>query len=102
MTAKHDAITHTHSLIRIRDAILNALTAQQARRAKYDGDDWIAAERQVMLDETNEWRALLGKPPVDVAAIQRVEQWACGHSDYSSKFALYCAEIALDCGPGEP
>lgn len=92
----------TESLIRIRDALLGALTVQQARRKQYDGDDWIAAERKVMLDETNEWRALLGKPPVSVEQIHRVEQWATGHSDYSSKFALYCAELALDCGPGEP
>lgn len=89
-------------LIRIRDAILNALTTQQAKRSQYNLDGWIAAERKVMLDETNEWRGLLGKSPVTAEQIRRVEQWACGHSDYSSKFALYCAELALDCGPGEP
>lgn len=54
------------------------------------------------LDEVNEHRALLGKPPVDAAAIERVERWALGHSDYSSKFALYCAELALDTGPVGP
>lgn len=106
MSNKEDKMTGrdrpAHSLIRIRDAILNTLSAQQAKRDQYDGTEWIAAERKVMLDETNEWRALLGKPPVDIAAIERVERWATGHSDYSSKFALYCAEIALDTGPGAP
>lgn len=42
------------------------------------------------------------KPPLTSAQIERVEQWACGHSDYSSKFALYCAELVLDVGPGMP
>lgn len=88
-------LTDTQQLIRIRDAILNALTVQQAKRKQYYLDGWIAAERRVMLDEVNEHRALLGKPPVDAAAIERVERWALGHSDYSSKFALYCAELAL-------
>lgn len=97
-----DAMTDTRSLIRIRDAILNALSAQQAKRSQYPDTTWIAAERNVMLVATNEWRALLNKPPVTVAQIERVEQWACGHSDYSEKFALYCAELALDCGPGSP
>lgn len=94
--------TDPRSMLRIRDAILNALSIQQAKRGQYDHDGWIAAERKVMLDETNEWRALLGKPPVTEDAVRHVEQWACGHSDYSNKFALYCAELTLGCGPGAP
>lgn len=35
-------------------------------------------------------------PPVGVAEIERVERGTVGHSDYSLKFALYCAELALD------
>ncbi len=49
-----------------------------------------------MLRATTVWRALLGYAAIDAAAIERVETWAVGHSDYSSKFALHCAEIALN------
>lgn len=100
--AVESAMTDARQLIRIRDAILNALTVQQAKRHRYGGTGWIAAERTVMLDEVNEWRALLGKPAVDVAAIERVERMATGHSDYSSKFALYCAELALGVREQQP
>lgn len=92
----------TPRLIDVRDAILAALTRQQSKRDSYDLDGWIAAERQVMLSATNAWREKLGSLPVTESDIRRVEQWACGHSDYSSKFALYCAEIALECGPRAP
>lgn len=92
----------TLRLIDVRDSILAVLTAQQSKRNSYDLEGWIAAERQVMLDATNAWRAKLGAPTVVESDIRRVEQWACGHSDYSSKFALYCAELALGCGPGCP
>jgi hypothetical protein len=91
-----------NQLLRIRDSILATLSAQQEHRHEYDCNGWIAAERRVMHVAVNEWRVQLGRPPIDIAAIQRVEQWACGHSDYSSKFALYCAELVLDAGPGVP
>lgn len=90
------------SLIRIRDAILNALTIQQAKRSQYNGADWIDAERFVMQREVNEWRLQFGLRLVDVAAIKRAERMASGHSDYSSKFALYCAEIAMGVKDPQP
>lgn len=37
-------MTDTRQLIRIRDAILNALTVQQARRKQYDGFGLYCAE----------------------------------------------------------
>ncbi|MFD8609751.1 hypothetical protein [Streptomyces sp. NPDC059631] len=42
----------------------------------------------------NEIRAEHGLPPVPLEEILRVEQQAGGHSDYSLKFAFYCAELA--------
>lgn len=51
-----------HDLLRIRDAILNALTAQQAKRRQYDCDGWIAAERKVMLDEAGTSHAIRSLP----------------------------------------
>lgn len=86
----------------IRDDLLEALSAQQDMRKRYDGTKWIAAERDVMLDAVNAWRGQLGLRPVDLAAIERVERMAVGHSDYSSKFALYCAEIAMGVKEQQP
>lgn len=85
-------------IVELRDDLLRSLSRQQAKRDQYAESRWIEAERAVMHRETNRWRATFGLPPVEVSAIERVERWACGHSDYSSKFALYCAEIA--CGKG--
>jgi hypothetical protein len=89
-------------LIRIRDAILSELGEQQRRRADYPDCAWIDAEIDVMHRAVNRRRSERGLPDLDRATVVRVEQWACGHSDYSSKFALYCAELALDCGPSTP
>ena len=82
----------TARLLEIRDSILTALTVQQARRKRYSLDGWIAAERDVMLTATNEWRIRLNKQPVAEEQICRVERLALGH-DYTRKCALYCAEL---------
>lgn len=65
-------------MIEIRDALLAEL-----------------GEINFMHHAVNHRRSERGLPNVDRDAIVRVEQWACGHSDYSSKFALYCAELVL-------
>lgn len=57
--------------------------------------EWVAYERNVMKAEVNRIRAEAGREPVSLAQIERVEGQAVGHFDYSSKFALYCAELAL-------
>lgn len=82
----------------IRDYLINALSVQQAKRSQYAGTTWIAAERDLMLRETNECRKGLDKSPLAIEQIMRVERMALGHSDYPKKFALYCAELVLDCG----
>jgi hypothetical protein len=85
----------TAPLLEIRDSILTALTAQQARRKGYSLDEWIAAERDVMLTATNAWRIRLNKQPVTEEQIRRVERLALGH-DYTRKCALYCAELVME------
>jgi hypothetical protein len=57
--------------------------------------DWVAYEQNVMLDLVNEERVKRGLSLVTLADVQRVEQFAVGHCDYSHKFSLYCAELAL-------
>lgn len=48
-----------------------------------------------MHQAVNKARADRGLPSVSLAEVARVEQQAFGHSDYTKKFALYCAELAL-------
>lgn len=63
---------------------------------------WALHERQIMCDEVNRLRATRGRPPVTTKDIMKVERCAAGHSDYSSKFSLYCAEIVMGESPNVP
>lgn len=98
-TAEH------RTLIKVRGHLYNALVAAQKERGKR-GDlvdtptgpqcGWMLHERAVMLAEVNRQRVGGGSLPVDDAVLVRAEQQAEGHVDYTAKYALYCAEIALD------
>jgi hypothetical protein len=55
---------------------------------------WAPYERGRMYDAVNTIRAERGLPPVPMEDIDRVDRLAAGHSDYSRKFAFYCAELA--------
>lgn len=76
------------------------LTAETDQRKQRPGLSWIEAERHAMHSAVNAERAARSLAPLDLAAVERVENMACGHSDYAHKFALYCAELAL--GVAEP
>lgn len=54
---------------------------------------FIDFEMRAMLAQINDHRARHGHDPVVLADVARVERRACGHSDYSSKYALYCADL---------
>lgn len=56
--------------------------------------EWASYERTRMHETVNAIRAERGLPAVPVEDILRVERQAVGHSDYSLKFAFYCAELA--------
>jgi hypothetical protein len=56
---------------------------------------WVAFERNTMLGAVNAERLIRGLGPVIREMFMRVEQLAVGHSDYSTKLALYCAELAI-------
>lgn len=88
----------------IRDLMLNKLSKAQEKRkfltdkVKSEHDrfhiyKWILYERETMLDGVNEERIKRGRTPIIMNDIIRAEKQAIGHSDYSSKFALYCAEL---------
>lgn len=92
-----------NSLKAATDVLRATLSAAQAERGQrpdlVDGPDgpecgWAAFERARMHDTVNAIRAERGLPAVPVEDIVRVERHAVGHSDYSLKFALYCAELA--------
>ena len=74
------------------EAILAEAQKQRPQRNKMVGGEleWIVYERQVMFKAANSWRK------VSMEQIMKAERSACGHSDYSHKFALYCAEIVLE------
>jgi hypothetical protein len=61
--------------------------------------EWVGFERFAMLAVTNNVRRRRGLPEVSQDDIARVEQQACGHSDYARKYAMYCAELALGVEP---
>lgn len=85
----------------IRDQMHTTLTRiQQQRhlRQEVDADGqpgWVGFEIGVMWDQTNALRAGAGLPEIPLAAFEAIERQAVGHSDYTAKLALYCAELAV-------
>lgn len=82
--------------MKLRDHFLDLLSAEQKLRNNCIGTEWIQNERRVMFTEINAQRISRGKSPITLQELINVESMASGHSDYSSKFALYCAELVLD------
>lgn len=87
-------------LLQAHQLLLDVLNEAQNSRSKLseiqDGEPaWAKFERQTMMNLVNLMRAERGLPKVSLQEIERVERTAAGHVDYSSKFALYCAEIAI-------
>lgn len=91
------------SLKAATDCLRATLAAAQAERDQrpelVDGPDgpeckWAAFERARMHEAVNAIRAERGLSALPLDAVVRVEQLAVGHSDYSLKFAFYCAELA--------
>ena len=55
--------------------------------------EWMVFERETMLNLINSERKSIGKNPIDMNKVIKVENQAVGHFDYSRKFALYCSEL---------
>lgn len=58
--------------------------------------NWALYEMNEMLAAVNLIRVSKFKSAITLKEIIKVEGNARGHSDYSHKFALYCAELARD------
>ncbi len=56
---------------------------------------WLAFEVDMMHKAVNRIRASEGQPEVPAEPVWRAQTSAEGHVDYSFKFALYCAELAV-------
>src|SRR5690349_13820024 len=57
---------------------------------------WVLHERAQMVRHVNKAREGLGYPPVSEDAVHAAERQAEGHSDYTRKYALYCADLILE------
>jgi len=88
-----DVNARVHDLRDLRDRFLAVLTKAQEHRPLRTVDAWIVFERTTMWKTVNTERKHRGLAAIDIADVERVERLAVGHSDYSSKFALYCAEL---------
>lgn len=99
--------TTTRDLLAVRDDMLRVLQdAAKHRKLREAIDDrgdpaWVGYEREAMHAEVSRIRADRGLPPVGIEHVARVEQLACGHIDYATKYALYCAELAVGVTPRE-
>lgn len=81
---------------------LRAAQEQRHVRPEFVTDDegapelgWVIYERNRMLETVNQLREASGSQPVDLDAVMRAETSACGHSDYTSKFAIRCADLVI-------
>ncbi|MDW6058208.1 hypothetical protein SAZ11_08920 [Streptomyces sp. FXJ1.4098] len=87
------------------DRLYDVLTTAQGERPKRpnliaaaDGGvecEWARFERNTMWEEVNRIRSEHGLRPALLSSIVCAEQQAVGHSDYTKKFALYCAELTV-------
>lgn len=64
--------------------------------ARTQRPDWVLAERTAMWKAVNRYRERLGKTTVTLEEVGRRERLAVGHSDYGTKYALYCTELVED------
>ena len=72
------------------------LCDESDQRGKRGFAEWPMMERRAMWKRVNEERARRGKEMLQIEEVARVEQMAVGHTDYGTKYALYCTELVED------
>lgn len=77
---------------------LEAIQSQRHLRPieSLDAPSWISFEIQFMWGVINEYRFAQHKTLIAYSKVADADRLAAGHSDYTSKFALYCADLAVD------
>jgi hypothetical protein len=91
-----------NELLVLKQKMLKVLVAEQEKRELVSDNSWILRELTAMLNAVNTERVRRRLSVITMEELQRRERLAQGHSDYSQKVALYCAELALgqpDQGP---
>ena len=76
------------------EVMLARLWLLQKNREGRRVDEWVTYELRGMFGAVNEMRTAAGMPEIDYPSFCRVERLALGHSDYTTKWATYCAELA--------
>lgn len=56
------------------------LCSEAEKRGQRPGDTWITLERESMLKAVNSHRSSIGKSPIAIEDVERVETMAAGHS----------------------
>lgn len=77
------------------ETILAKLSAETLLREERTIDTWILEERGCVRREVNRLRALLKRPPISSADVERAERLALGHSDYVRKYAHAAADLVF-------
>jgi len=103
-----NGIEHS-AMMAVRDRMLDrfeVLASERNLREDFidDGNGgqilaWQQHEVIGMTVAVNEERAKFGKPPVNRWDVETAERQACGHCDYATKCALYCAELVYGVFP---
>ncbi len=77
--------------------VLSKAQKSRSQKSEWIGTElaWTLYERAVMLKAVNVVRSQRGFPLAIEEDVRRADCCAAGHTDYSQKFALYCAELAL-------
>lgn len=91
---------HVHFRNKRHESLYNRLCAEQKLRDQHSTSEdpcaWILKEREAMWTEVNKHRNEMGKEALSLEDVERVEQMAVGHFDYTQKFSLYCTELVED------
>lgn len=95
-------LTHEKAYRVLRQVLAAAQAERHHRAGIVHGADgrveveWVQHERAQMLASVNHLRVQAGLPRVKVADVKAAERRAQGHADYTPKFALYCADLAVE------
>lgn len=88
-----------------KDLILSVLGDEQKKRSERPGSvidpvdgfpvpEWVILERNAVLAAVNGIRGDAKLAPIDsTTLVKKAERLACGHCDYTLKYALYAAEL---------
>lgn len=77
------------------NSFYDSLKRAQEDRHCLPWPEWHTYEMLTMMRNVNRVRYHKDEPLVSLEEIEAVEQQAAGHVDYTKKFALYCAELAV-------